>query len=153
MNRYYLSIGSNINPNLYVPACVKLLKEKFYLDRVSSVYETDPVGPARGGKFWNLAAVMETELSREALMQKLHDIEHQLGRERIGSDKYAPRTIDIDLLPQKDYQKFAFIMIPLAEIDPDKIDEETGQTFRSLAESLHPSGTALKKIRSTEEVI
>ncbi len=147
MNRYFLSIGSNIQPALHVPRCLKFLSEKFRVVKTSSVYETEPVGPVGKNKFWNLAVEIESELSHAELLHALRAIEESLGRKRDPKNKYAPRTIDLDILPQPDYQSAAFIMIPLAEIAPDVRDAETGDTFEQLAEKLKEGGRAAHKIK------
>jgi 7,8-dihydro-6-hydroxymethylpterin-pyrophosphokinase len=61
-------------------------------------------------------------------------------------DKYAPRTIDLDLLPaplSAGHRQQAFIMVPLAEIEPSGIDPETGKTYEEIARPL-PEGTYLR---------
>ena len=135
MSRFFLSIGSNIQPEKNVPACIVLLRKSFDVKKVSSVYETDPVGPAGDKKFWNLAAEIESVLPREKLIAEIRDLEEKLGRKR-GENKFAPRSIDIDLLPQPGYQEQGFIMIPLAEIAPPAVDPETGKSFAELEASL-----------------
>lgn len=52
--------------------------------------------------------------------------------------------IDIDILPQQDYQHQAFIMIPLAEITPEEIDPETGKSFSDLAAPLQKEAANFK---------
>ncbi len=136
MKTYYLSIGSNVHPDRSVPACLKKLAEKYPAVRFSTVYETDPVGPAGTQRFWNLAAALPTAESKAQLHSSLRKIEASLGRVRVLGERFAPRTIDIDVLPQEDYQSQAFIMIPLAEIAPDEVDEKTGRSFRSLAQEV-----------------
>jgi 2-amino-4-hydroxy-6-hydroxymethyldihydropteridine diphosphokinase len=136
MSTFFLSLGSNIRPEKNIPVCLERLKKKFHVKQISSIYETKPVGAAKGGNFWNLAAAIETDLDQETLSRELRQIENALGRKRDPRDKYAPRTIDIDLLPQPGYQKQAFIMIPLAEIAPKEIDPESGRSIADLANTL-----------------
>lgn len=145
MSSVFLSLGSNIEPNKNIPAGLKLLKEKLEVLKISPAYETAPVGPAGPQKFWNLAVEIESGLSRKNLTEKLREIEAALGRGRDPENKFAARTIDIDILPQPDYQNQAFIMIPLADIAPETQDTETGKTFKSLALKLREE--ALKSMR------
>ncbi len=145
MSSVFLSLGSNIEPENNIPACLRLMKEKLQVLKISPVYETDPVGPAGPQKFWNLAVEIESDFGKKALTEKLREIEAALGRSRNPDDKFAARTIDIDILPQPDYQNQAFIMIPLAGIAPETRDPETGETFKNLAEKLR--GKALKSMR------
>ena len=141
MNPVFLSIGSNVAPSRNIPECLKLLRENFTVLKISPAYETDPVGPAGEKKFWNLAASLDCGLEKKELVEKLREIEASLGRRREAGNKFAPREIDIDILPQPGYQDHAFIMIPLAEIAPQAQDAETGKTFQELAAALAP-GTA-----------
>ncbi len=135
MNTVYLSLGSNVHPEQHIPAALEFLKQTFQIKKISSTYETSPIGPAGSQNFWNAAAAIQTDDTKEALVLKLRRIEEIMGRVR-SENKFAPRTIDIDILPQPDYQKHAFIMIPLAEIAPEEKDPETGKSFGELAETL-----------------
>ncbi|MDD5218183.1 MAG: 2-amino-4-hydroxy-6-hydroxymethyldihydropteridine diphosphokinase [Candidatus Omnitrophica bacterium] len=146
MTRFFLSLGSNINPQINIPAAMQVLRESFTVRKISSVYETQPVGPAGKDNFWNLAVEIETTIDRTSLVKRLRDIETQLGRKRNPADKYAPRTIDIDLLPQPGYQKQAFIMLPLAEIAPQARDSATGENFSEIAERLRLQASSFRKV-------
>jgi 2-amino-4-hydroxy-6-hydroxymethyldihydropteridine diphosphokinase len=65
---------------------------------VSSLRETDPVGPvADQPRFLNGAAAVDTSLSARELLALLLEIESQFGRTRIGPSG-GPRTLDLDLL-------------------------------------------------------
>jgi len=147
VKNYYLSIGSNIQPEKNIPKCLSLLKIRFPTVRFSQVYETDPVGPAGTAKFWNLAALITAADSAEGLREQLRAIESQLGRVRSPDNRFLPRVIDIDILPQPDYETQAFIMIPLAEIAPQARDERTEKTFAELAEGLRGSASGFKKMK------
>ena len=135
MKDVFLGIGSNVDHAKNVPAYLKLLKQTFRVKKISSIYETEPVGPAGRENFWNLAVLIETDLQPVDLTREVRKIEKKLGRRR-NENKFAPRTIDIDLLPQPGYQQQAFMMIPLAEIAPAGADPETGKTFGELAAAL-----------------
>lgn len=113
-----------------------LLSQGFPSIRFSNVYETAPVGPAGPEPFWNLAAVLVCPQSLEILKEKLRQIEAELGRVRTPDNRFAPRVIDIDILPQKDYEKQAFIIVPLAEVAPLGLDEAAGKTFSELADAV-----------------
>lgn len=147
---FYLSIGSNVAPDINIPACLESLKKAFLLRRVSSIYETPPYGPSGEKKFWNAAVEITSSLDREALSRELSLLEDRHGRRREESNKFAPRTIDLDLLPRKGYQEFAFVMVPLAEIAPNEIDAETGETFLSIADKLREKAAAFRVIKKRE---
>ena len=147
MSVYYLSIGSNIEPEKYIPACLKKLSAVWPQARFSTVYETDPVGPAGRSKFWNLAARIQSYETESQMRTALREIEAGLGRVRIPNERFAPRTIDIDILPQAGYQTQAFIMIPLAEIAPADLDLETGLNFETLANRVREQAEGFKAVR------
>ncbi len=147
MSVFYLSLGSNIEPEKNIPACLKKLSALWPQIRFSTVYETDPVGPAGTQKFWNLAAELETQKTESELRADLREIEAGLGRVRVPGERFAPRTIDIDILPQADYQRQAFMMIPLAEIAPESVDKESGLSFKTLADRLRKDSGGFRAIR------
>ncbi len=144
MKEFFISIGSNIDPQNNVPRCIELLKLVFPGTRFSTVYETEPVGPSGKNKFWNLCAAIPASLPAADLQKKLRDIEEKLGRIRDPKNKFAARVIDADILPQPGYTEQAFIMIPLAEIAPGEKDPASGKTFRELAEKLRGQAASFK---------
>ena len=146
MTAVFLSIGSNIEPSKNIPLCLKLLWSRFRILKESSIYETAPVGPAGMEKFWNLAVKIETELPREELMKEIRPIESALGRTRDLQNKFAPRTIDIDLLPETGFAELPFVMIPLAEIAPEHCDPDSGKTYREIAEGHLQRGYLFRKL-------
>lgn len=97
-------------------------------------------------KFWNYAAQIEFTGNRQDLTLRIREIEKLLGRQRDPRNKFAPRCIDIDILPQPDYQRQAFIVLPLAEIAPGEKDPETGKTFEELAGNFTAEKKSYKKI-------
>ncbi len=103
----------------------------------SPVYETEPVGvkPEFAGlPYLNAVLVVETDLAPEALRAALGEIESRAGRIR-GADKYAPRTLDIDILyagaerraspsltlPHPRWAERRFVVQPLADVRPDLV--------------------------------
>lgn len=147
MKTFYVSVGSNISPRVNIPKSLRLLKRQFRVKKLSSIYETPPAGPAGAAHFWNLAAKIETRLSKQKVREKLKRIEARLGRKKIRGDKYAPRTIDLDLfLPARD-EKLAFVMIPLAEIAPGVKSPASKKTFAVIAGHLKSGTSGFRKIR------
>jgi 2-amino-4-hydroxy-6-hydroxymethyldihydropteridine diphosphokinase len=98
---------------------------------VSEFRETDPVGFLDQPRFLNGAAAVETELPPRELLERLLEIERELGRTRAGP-RFGPRTVDLDLLlygneivdepgltvPHPRLQERGFALEPLAELDP-----------------------------------
>ena len=131
MNKFYVLVGSNINPHENVNKGLDLIKKnnEIVLEAVSSEYISKAVG-MDGNDFLNLALRCATELSFKDSLKLLKDIEASCGRERDPNNKFTPRTLDLDIiiwndfegvidgyeLPDPDINKYDFIQIPLAEI-------------------------------------
>ena len=120
----YLNLGSNIEPEANLPKAVHLLSNLGEVKRISSVWESEAVG-ADGPNYLNICVLLESKFALPELKRDVIDqIELSLGRVR-GADKFAPRTIDIDIVLFDDqslnneYWKLAFIVIPLAEVHPE----------------------------------
>jgi 2-amino-4-hydroxy-6-hydroxymethyldihydropteridine diphosphokinase len=148
-NTAYLFLGSNIEPEKNMVAAIKLLAEMTRLVTVSPVWESKPIGFTNQPNFLNAAAIVETNLDAEQLVESVaHTIEKRLGRRR-QLNKNAPRTIDIDLIlfnhqifesnyhhiPSPELLGRPFVAIPLAAIAPNVRHPETGQTLQDIAES------------------
>ncbi len=120
--------------------------------KVSTLLENPAVGgPAGAPDFLNAAAVLETELSPEALLDRLLEIERGLGRVRGAAEKRNdPRPIDLDLLlyedrvvrtdrlalPHPRMHQRRFVLQPLAEIAPRLVHPALGKTIGELFEQL-----------------
>ena len=132
MTRAFVSIGSNIDPEINVKSAILRLSSAARVKAVSTVYRTEPVGPPGQPPFYNCVVEIETDLApRELKFQLLRRIESELGRTR-GADRFAARTIDLDLvlydelvmatedltLPDPDILRRPFLAIPLQELAP-----------------------------------
>lgn len=120
----YLSLGSNIQPETHLARTIDLLHKYGSVEKISSAWESESVG-APGPNYLNACILLATPLLQPELKeQALLPIERSLGRQRTA-DKFAPRTIDIDIVifdgkPCDDrYWKQAFVVVPLSEIHPD----------------------------------
>jgi 2-amino-4-hydroxy-6-hydroxymethyldihydropteridine diphosphokinase len=110
----------------------------------SSLYRTAPY-EAQGPDFINAVALLDTQLEPHALLHALQAIELQSGRER--PYKNAPRTLDLDLifygdvtletleltLPHPRWHERAFVLLPLAEICPERVTAAQLNAVRSQA--------------------
>lgn len=96
-SRAFLGVGSNIRPEENVPAALELLSWEMDITGISTFYRTPPLGNPSDPSFINGVLEVRTTLSEEGVLEVLTRIEDLLGRVR-GADKYAPRTMDLDLL-------------------------------------------------------
>lgn len=133
MSTAYLGLGSNLGDRrgLLVSALAALRTRNVAVDRVSSVYETAPVGVTEQPDFLNIVARVTTGLGPDALLASCLEVEAALGRTR--RERWGPRTVDIDLLwfdgiamkaealtlPHPRMLERAFVLFPLAEIAPE----------------------------------
>jgi 2-amino-4-hydroxy-6-hydroxymethyldihydropteridine diphosphokinase len=154
----YISIGSNVEREKNIPAALRALEERFGPLRLSSVYETAAVGFV-GDPFYNLVAGFQTEESVETVAEALSEIERQNGRGRTGT-KFAPRTIDLDLilygdlirrhekpyLPREELTRYAFMLEPLAEIAPHLRHPVSGDAFADLWARFNKSGLEQRRV-------
>jgi 2-amino-4-hydroxy-6-hydroxymethyldihydropteridine diphosphokinase len=129
----YIGLGSNLGDREgTIRRALELLAAggDMEVEAVSSLQETDPVGYEDQPRFLNGAAALRTELAPRALLERLHEVERELGRERTGP-RFGPRTIDLDLLlygderirepglkiPHPRLAERRFVLEPLAELD------------------------------------
>ena len=94
----YIGVGSNIDPERNIPSALEaLLLANLRVTRSSSFYRTDPIGRPEQAPYANGVWQAVTGLSPHELKALLRRIERRLGRVR-SSDKFAARTIDLDIL-------------------------------------------------------
>ena len=101
----------------------------------SSDYTTPPWGEENQDRFVNACIEIDTRLDPHALLFTLHKIEKKFGRDRSKEKRWGPRTLDLDLiayddavldkpeltLPHPRLFERAFVLVPLAEIAPDRV--------------------------------
>jgi 2-amino-4-hydroxy-6-hydroxymethyldihydropteridine diphosphokinase len=133
MNRIFLSLGSNLGDRgQNLKKGIGLLKQLAGRPGViSSIYETEPWGCDSDLNFYNQVMELFTPLRPLPLLEAIHEIEKLCGRDR-STPRYAPRTMDIDILfygdsvielpelivPHPNLQERQFVLVPLNEIAP-----------------------------------
>ena len=157
MKIVYLGLGSNVGDSeaLLQAALDGLNGPDLRLLRVSSIYETEPIGFRDQRWFLNLVAEFETVLFPKQLLHRMQKIEASLGRKRIVVN--GPRSIDIDILlygnvvlktdeleiPHPRYRERRFTLAPLAELNPGLRDPVTRKTMAEMLAVL--DGQSVKK--------
>ena len=116
----------------------------------SGFYQTPPWGPVAQPDFINLCALAETAIPPGALLALTQTLEREFGRE--PGPRWGPRPLDIDILdydglvleqadlvlPHPRLTERAFVLVPLAEIAPDRVI--AGRTVREWAAEIDRSG-------------
>ena len=118
----------------------------------SSDYRTPPWGVEDQAPFVNLCLRVATELTPYALLDRALGVERSLGRDRRHERRWGPRPVDIDILAYDDITldgprltlphprlfERAFVLVPLAEIVPDRMI--SGITVRDAAGRVDAAG-------------
>jgi 2-amino-4-hydroxy-6-hydroxymethyldihydropteridine diphosphokinase len=130
-HRAYLGLGGNVgNAAAQVTRALRALEALGTVVRKSALYRTRPWGIRDQPPFVNAVALLETTLSPAGLLAAVKSLEKRLGR-TLG-ERWGPRSIDIDVLtydelaiddgdlqlPHPRLRERAFVLVPLAEIDP-----------------------------------
>ncbi len=153
----YIAFGSNIGNRIQnITKAIDLLDstEGITVIKISSIYETDPIGYIKQDSFLNGVLAIETSLAPLELLEVLQHIEKQLKRERLIH--WGPRTIDLDILlynqtmikeerltiPHPRMLERAFVLVPLLEIESDIMMPDGEKARDYLTPSLQQQGIA-----------
>ncbi len=147
--RVAVALGSNLGDRQsHLSIGVERLRYLLAPMSIARAIESAPVGVAAQPWFLNGAVAGMTQLAPGALLEALHAIEDERGRERPYPG--APRTLDLDLIlfgdrvidrcgltvPHPRFRDRWFVLAPLAEIAPDMMDPVTGRSVRRLLAEL-----------------
>lgn len=128
---------------------VESLNDHFQLLKVSKIYQTSAWGGVANGDFLNQIAVISTEFGPEEVLEIVQGIETDLGRKR--EEHWGDRTMDIDILyfgdqviqtyllqiPHPFIAERKFVLVPLAEVHPEKLHPITKKSTLEILEACH----------------
>ena len=166
MTRAHIAIGSNIQPEENIEEALKRLAQHVQIAAISTFYITPALHRPEQNDYYNGAAAIETKIPPRTLkFRTLRGIEAALGRVRTP-DKYAARTIDLDLalygeitldedgliLPDPDLATRIFLAVPVLELDPGLIVPGTQTRLDTLvnkneAGALRPAREFTRRLR------
>jgi len=131
----YLSLGSNMGDRAaHLRVGVEFVAQGDDV-RLSSVYETEPVGGVVQDDFWNLVVELRTDASAHELLERCRRAEAAAGRVR--DVRWGPRTLDVDVLlvgnersddpaiivPHPRMYERSFVLVPLRELRADLVSD------------------------------
>lgn len=141
----YLGLGSNLGDRqANLAQAVELLGQRLDIEKVSSIYETEPVGYKDQPLFLNAVCRVQTDIGPLQLLSLVKGIEASMGRVPNFSD--GPRPIDIDIIlygdmvmldpelsiPHPRIAQRAFVLIPLLEIAPVLVHPFSGESVEQM---------------------
>lgn len=158
MARVFLGLGSNIDPENNLRLGVRELSWRYGQLDLSPVYRSAALGFV-GDDFLNMVLGLDSTDSAAEIYQRIEEIHSRAGRQR-GSDRFAARPLDIDLLlyddlitedprfrlPRSDVLEHSFVLRPLSELEPGLIHPETGRTMRDHWQEFDVSGHPLQPV-------
>lgn len=146
--KVYLGLGSNLgNRQENLDKALELLKQRMNIDKISSIYDTEPLGNADQPRFLNIVCEVSTRLTPEGLLSLAKGIESKMGRHNKTGE---PRPIDIDILlygdmildtpdlviPHPRMAERAFVLVPLNEIAPNLIYPGGGKKIKEMRKAV-----------------
>jgi 2-amino-4-hydroxy-6-hydroxymethyldihydropteridine diphosphokinase len=152
----YLALGANLGDRRQnLRAALERLRDEVQVERMSSVYETEPAYMLDQPRFLNMALRGRTALEPVELLVFLKRIERELGR--AAGPRFGPRLIDLDILlynelvlatpeltiPHPRMAERPFVLAPLAEIAPDLAPPGWDRTVGALADLVRGNGDVL----------
>lgn len=159
----YLGLGTNLGDRRdNLAQAIRRIAAQVCVERLSSLYETEPAYVTEQPNFLNMAVGGQTELAPHDLLDFLKQSEQQMGR--LPTLRYGPRLIDLDILlyddlaldtpaltiPHKLMAERGFVLRPLAEIAPDLVHPLLGKSISRLFAELPEEDGVLRIVGPLE---
>ncbi|AYC30672.1 2-amino-4-hydroxy-6-hydroxymethyldihydropteridine diphosphokinase [Paenisporosarcina cavernae] len=168
MNTAFLSLGTNMGDregNLREALRLLTKTDHLHVKKMSSIYETAPVGYLDQGSFLNCVVQVECEQSADELLEICMQVEQTLGRVR--DIRWGPRCIDLDILlfnhdniesekliiPHPRMHERGFVLVPLVEIDPQGVHPVLQRSLQDLVKQQREGIQLWKQVESVEEFV
>lgn len=152
-HKAYLGLGSNLgDKKAYLDYAIQRLSQEkgCRVEKVSEFLVTKPYGGIEQDDFLNACLLLKTQMYPDELLEKLHEIENEVHRERIV--RWGPRTLDLDILlyddlvmenemliiPHIEMHMRDFVLKPLSQIAPNVRHPIYGKTVYQMLEELEP---------------
>jgi 2-amino-4-hydroxy-6-hydroxymethyldihydropteridine diphosphokinase len=158
----YLGLGGNLGNvrETFDRAIEALERSGVRVLRRSPLYRTAPIGPPGQADYTNAAIEIETALEPEPLLDRLKQIESDLGR--TTGERWGPRVIDLDVLlfgdrvvdtprlvvPHRELKKRRFALAPLADLAPGLVIPGEDRTVRAILDDLEDDPGSVVRISS-----
>lgn len=161
----FIALGSNLGDREdNLRRAIEMISRQMSLTEMSSVYETEPMYNESQNWFLNCVVSVETNLKPRDLLERLQNMEHEMGRKR--TERYGPRLIDLDILfyddeivsepgleiPHPKITERLFVLMPLAEISPDLVHPVLKKRITELVDILKSDKKVVKRPRLLSEL-
>ena len=167
MENVFLGIGSNVGDRIhFLTEAVRKLRAtpSTRVVKISSVYETEPVGVKNQNDFLNAVVLVHTSMGVADFHSRIKLIEKEIGR--VERNRWGPREIDIDILlygdrvinetvmtiPHAEMVNRRFVLQPLAEIAPGTVHPFLHKTVKDLLAECKDSNVVERSIQLTQSL-
>lgn len=151
----FISLGSNVDAERNIRCAIDSMRAVFGELRLSPVYQSAAVG-FKGDDFLNLVAAFDTDKSVEQVVNDIHKIEDELGRDRT-QPRFSARSIDLDILlydalvinqaririPRQEILRSAHVLKPLQDLIPDTLHPVITRSYAELWRELSATAPRL----------